>query len=402
MEYLNSLKNLYSLNNSQLNQLKININSQITYDNVSSLKNSLNILMKQQSQIKGKIPNDNFNSVNTFIIELYSLLNDIKIPTQNIYSHVSDQSRFHLDPSILQRKQNLHNKQYTQNNLESNNSIDPYKLYGYKRGSHIDLNELKQKYRKYALDTHPDKNNGNSRNFNIIKNAFKEIYDDLKLKENDKQFNELKNNSIQFIQKQESNNYRNTDINNNNFNVNIFNKLYNENRLSNVNDEGYDEWTKNNSFSSDDIKRNTKLTNGNFNSMFDKNVSVSKELINYSTPKALFMNDDNSCDTLGQDRIDNFTGKSKSIHYTDYKEAHTTNRLVDPNAKCNTYKSIDDIKHKRATISELTADEIMELELEKSRQEEYEIKRQNRVRETDQVHFNHYNNIHNRMISQFK
>ena len=67
------------------------------------------------------------------------------------------------------------------------------------------LYELKQKYRKYALDTHPDKNNGNSRNFNIIKKAFKEIYDDLKLKENDKQFNELKNNSAQFIRQQESN-----------------------------------------------------------------------------------------------------------------------------------------------------------------------------------------------------
>ena len=66
--------------------------------------------------------------------------------------------------------------------------IDPYELYGISKNQNIDLQELKLKYKKYALETHPDKNNGDTKNFNIISEAFKVLYEDYKLKQNDKQF----------------------------------------------------------------------------------------------------------------------------------------------------------------------------------------------------------------------
>ena len=73
--------------------------------------------------------------------------------------------------------------------------IDPYELFGYSPNQRLLLQDLKDKYKKYALQTHPDKNNGDSRNFNIINESFKYLYDEYKLKQNDKQFNELRNGS---------------------------------------------------------------------------------------------------------------------------------------------------------------------------------------------------------------
>ena len=66
--------------------------------------------------------------------------------------------------------------------------IDYYKLYGYSRNQKIDTEELKKKYRKFALQTHPDRNNGNDRNFNIIKKGYLKIMEDILIKETDKQY----------------------------------------------------------------------------------------------------------------------------------------------------------------------------------------------------------------------
>ena len=224
------------------------------------------------------------------------------------------------------------------------------------------------------------------------------MYEDYKLKQNDKQFNELKNNSKSFIEKQHKTNYRNTDFSKDNFNANKFNKFYDEHRISNVTDDGYGDWE--NSNENEDIVKNPNLTKGNFNSMFETNVKVSNNLVKYTSPKELFMNDDNNCEELGVDKIDNYTGKSKSINYTDYKEAHTTSRLVDPNAKYTQYNSINEIKAARSNIKDLTADEIMEIELEKTRKEEQEERRQLTLMTHDAKHFENYDKIHNIMLSR--
>ena len=265
----------------------------------------------------------------------------------------------------------------------------------------IDIQDLKLKYKKFALDTHPDKNNGDSKNFNIINEAFKVLYEDYKLKQNDKQFNELKNNSQSYIEKQTKTNYQNTSVNSDNFNVNKFNTVYNDHRISNVNDDGYGDWSKDNEFDSEDIVRNNSLTKGNFNNMFENNVKVSDAVVQYRNPKELFMNNENNCEELGVDKIDNYTGNTKSINYTDYKEAHTTSRLIDTNANSReSYNSINDIKAERSNIKEQTAEEIMEIELEKSRTLEREEKRIFNVRNNDTTHFENYNKIHNIMLSR--
>jgi curved DNA-binding protein CbpA len=420
MEYLNSLKNLYGLNEPKLNDLLQTIKNNIFPNTIEQVKSQLNILMKQQTTIKNQIPSNKFNSINNFIIELYSYTNEFKsnsIKMNSSVNKVYDLSNYHMDSSVINSK-NTRNieaerlniprprptpKPKTNPKLNILEDIDPYKLYGYDKKVRIDIQDLKAKYKKYALQTHPDKNNGETKNFNIINEAFKVLFEDYKLKQNDKQFNELKNNSKSFIETQSKTNYQNTNINSDNFNVSKFNKIYSDHRISNANDDGYGDWSKDNEFDSEDIVRDSSLTKGNFNNMFEKNVKVSDQVVQYRNPKELFMNSENNCEELGVDKIENYTGKSKSINYTDYKEAHTTSRLVDPNANTNTresYNSVNDLKAARSNIKDLTAEEIMEMELEKTRATELEETRRTNLTSHDNSHFENYNKIHNIMLSR--
>ena len=406
MEYLDSLKHLYGLNQLQMDNIKKTIKVNVFSNNVDSTKNKLDILMKQQSSIKNQIPGDRFSNVSNFIIEMYSYINDFKSNNLKVNTHVNkvqDLSNYNMDTSILSGRR--HEQLNDRLNLPKEDDIilkdiDPYRLYGYDKDQTIDLIDLKSKYKKYAIQTHPDKNNGDSTNFNIINEAFKVLYEDYKLKQNDKQFTELKSGSQSFIETQTKTNSQNINVSKDNFNVNKFNTLYNDNRIGNAGDDGYGDWSKSNTFESEDIVRDTSLTTGNFNSIFNKNVKVSDSVVKYTSPKELFMNAENNCEELGVEKIDNYTGKSKSINYTDYKEAHTTSRLVDPNTKYNRYNSINDIKSERSNIKKFSAEEVMNNELEKSKQEEVEKLRLQAVSRHDSTHFDNYNKIHNIMINR--
>ena len=406
MEYLDSLKHLYGLNQLQMDNIKKTIKVNVFSSNVDSTKTKLDILMKQQSSIKNQIPGDRFNNVSNFIIEMYSYINDFKSNNLKVNTHVNkvqDLSNYNMDTSILsgRRHEQLNDRlNLPKEEINILGDIDPYKLYGYDKDQKIDLIDLKSKYKKYAMQTRPDKNNGDSTNFNIINESFKVLYEDYKLKQNDKQFTELKNGSQSFIETQTKTNSQNINFSKDNFNVNKFNTLYNDNRIGNAGDEGYGDWSKSNKFDSEDIVRDTGLTNGNFNSMFNKNVKVSDSVVKYTSPKELFMNAENNCEELGVEKIDNYTGKSKSINYTDYKEAHTTSRLVDPNTKYNRYNSINDIKSERSNIKKFSAEEVMNNELEKAKQEESEKIRLQAVSRHDTAHFDNYNKIHNIMINR--
>ena len=47
---------------------------------------------------------------------------------------------------------------------------------------------------------------------------------------------------------------------------------------------------------------------------------------------------------LGKDNIDDFSGKTNNIEYTDYKKAYTE-RLIDPNSVVvNSYKNLNELE----------------------------------------------------------
>lgn len=59
--------------------------------------------------------------------------------------------------------------------------------------------ELKESYRKLAINTHPDKPNGNKELFNIITYSFKKLATEYKDRYSNVDHNELKNNQVNFL-----------------------------------------------------------------------------------------------------------------------------------------------------------------------------------------------------------
>ena len=80
--------------------------------------------------------------------------------------------------------------------------------------------------------------------------------------------------------------------------------------------------------------------------MFDSTVKENNTAIQkYQDPKSLFMNNYNNCTELGVDKVDNYTGETKTMKYTDYKEAHTTSKLVNKNTKYKEYRNIGELEN---------------------------------------------------------
>ena len=99
---------------------------------------------------------------------------------------------------------------------------------------------------------HPDRNSGSDEMFDTISNAYLELLEALKLKETDRPFNELRNNSQDYIQTQESTPQQNQHMRpTGNFNQNMFNTMFTEHKIETPEDKGYDDWYTSNENTSD-------------------------------------------------------------------------------------------------------------------------------------------------------
>ena len=110
------------------------------------------------------------------------------------------------------------------------------------------------------------------------------------------------------------------------------------------------------------------------------------------------MNNKNTCSELGVDKITNFTGETNSIKYTDYKEAHTTSRLIDPNTKYKQYRNISELENARSNIQNFTQEELDYYEQKQKMEEQQEKDRLEKQNYIDNLHFKNYERINNIML----
>lgn len=396
---IEQLKKLYSMNHLQLEALRNELNQQKVINQQQSryYQSVISNLQQKQEGLKGRIPENQFDKVEDF---LQNMDRDIQSHTANVQSwkpgdsvESSRQSRQPTEPSTITHKNYDDIK-------TARNEIDPYKLYGFTKGHQFSLQDLKDKYKKYALQTHPDVNGGNDTNFNIVSNAYKFLLEELSKMEKDKQYNELRTDSLSYLESQSKSGVQNRqlDMSKQNFNINQFNKVFQDNRLEDTSQEGYNNWLKDNQYNSDDIARDNSLTSGNFHDRFNHNVKPSKELQKYRLPQELNSRTTN-VQELGVDKIDNYSGESgtgnNSIRYTDLKEAHTTSRLVDPNTKYNSYKNIGEVEHARANMGDMTQqDRDMIEHMESTQKRQYQQREENQ-RRMDRMFSEHHSKMNN-------
>ena len=276
-------------------------------------------------------------------------------------------------------------------------SINPYEVLNV--SEKFTWNELKESYRKLAINTHPDKQGGNKDLFNIITHCFKKLGDELKKREDDKSHIDLKKQSNEFFYKMTneiSPHPSEVLASNDKFTNDKFNKNFEKCKLYDEEIEfGYgskmDESTKKREdINIEKLIKKSKIDNESFNELFNKNVPVNKQLIKYRIPEPLILARNLQYTELGGKRPDDYSSsieKNHTLAYSDYMRAHDGTRLVDPLLMKNTkeFKSVDEYESYREKKAKrtLSAKELKNEELKAIKEKKDEEDRLDRLKMYD-------------------
>lgn len=364
------LQNLYNMNQTYLDKLHDGLVKK-GFANRELLTN----VREYQLKLKGKVEPTHYNKVSGF-------LNDLTINIQNF-------AKTKEEIYIEQREARM--KKFRES------LVQPLKMF--KLENDFTEEELKTNYKLLARKYHPDRAEGNKEKFMIIQKAYERLLEDLKMRAPEKDFNSLKNESRDFIENTMPS--MNLEGAQGKFDRTKFNQIYEENRTNKAEDDGYGDWIKNNEVADGDVPRDPRLAGGfnltNFNSAFDTGVkNPIKKIVKYTMPQAQFSDAGVDSTELGVDKIDNFGGKG----YSDYREAHTTSRLIPDEAEVNRkeYKSVQNLEADRSNMVPLSMEEIRSLKAEERLKETAELRRQENVSIFDRREFDVYSKINRRMI----
>ena len=346
---------------------------------------------------------------------------------ENIYEGVKsifELETFKSNPNNKRKKKQKPKIQLNKNFIFSEKNLDPYKVLRLR--NKFSLDELKTNYKILAKYLHPDKG-GDVKMFQTLTYCFKKCYNDYEIRKNDRQYHELKQSSQNYMKQQESDQMKNKYINpknsnqnfnkhqnfnknddNNNFKSEQFNEIFDKYKLSDETDNGYGDWMEKSDRRKDgetiDIKKTIRdYSVDRFNSHFDKNVTApSHELVEYKEPEPLELAQNIKFSELGENKGDfSNDNMNNNLHFTDYKKAHSTSKLVDTRyvKKRKDYKSINDIESARTSQKfNMSPDEQLYYDKKKYEEEQKEKMRLQKQFEKDQRAYKHYSKIHTKMI----
>jgi hypothetical protein len=331
-----------------------------------------------------------------------------------------------------------------------NNKVDSLRIFGL--GPNYTLEELKHAYKRLAIETHPDRPGGSTERFQIVTKCYMSLLEKLKGTQ-ERSFDELKKGSRDFMKGQptySSNNsvpdiYRtkgfkgaeqDTDIKRitgetidltaKNFNVKLFNKVYEANKLWDPNDDGYDDWFRKGDV--DDIVKappvfSNKFNIDVFNSTFgdwktqvdqyrkeqQSTSSFGGALMEYKEPQELINTSASwSLVDAGQ-KINDFTkapDQGGNLGYTDLKLAYGGNcDMINPATAemRESYRNIDELKRARESISyTMSPQDMARAEARKYAELQAEEERLERLRNHEQIQAIHYSAMHERLLGYKK
>ena len=285
--------------------------------------------------------------------------------------------------------------------------LNPYKILGITKK--YDEKILKKAYLKKALVTHPDRG-GSPIEFQQVSIAYTLLLKKLKDKENNHEHNDLRNHSQSYMSGQQSDNIRNVNMTEQ-FDINMFNKIYEDNKEDSVYDRGYNDWMKedNNQKMLQQPKMFNKSFNKDlFNSEFEKyklqqQKQMGTQVVKYDEPQVdISMRGKDSLMMLGQNNISDFSGTSEGgLTFRDYKDAFTNSCLIDTGSMdlSSRDNNIQGIERSRANISyKMSEQDIRKQQMAKLRLEKEEQDRINRLNQQDNRSFAVYEQIHSRLI----
>ena len=303
---------------------------------------------------------------------------------------------------MQQQQEYNHEKGYIQEKKKKK-KINPYKILNISKD--YDRQILKKAYMEKAMVLHPDRG-GNADDFKLLGLSYKSL-----LKKLDNQtihsHNELRDNHSKYVNEDRQD--INQKLDKDNFNVNLFNELYDEYRLTNnFSDGGYGDWLKKDE---EDIKQEEyegKFTNNKFNSTFDnyKNtISKSKKSTSMSLrepDELISYKGQDSLSILGRSKVKNYSGSVNGLGYRDLKDAFNNPTLININ-EINISDRETDIMYyekKRENISyDMNNTDLLRYKDQINKSKQKEQRRLNRLQKEDLRIEDTYNQIHRRMLN---
>jgi curved DNA-binding protein CbpA len=287
--------------------------------------------------------------------------------------------------------------------------VDPYKVFGLSKN--YDENSLKKKYIELAMKYHPDRNpDVDPKKFKVISASYKALLTKLKDSETGREHNELKKDHTQYSENQTGDNLKNVNFKKG-FSSELFNKIYDENRISDVYDKGYGDWINENQVDDSDPENifkdgfNDDKFHNEFSKKKKKNIEKNSDsIVKYDQPifDISFKGKD-SIVTLGKGEVKDFSGESGGLLYRDYKDAYTNSCLIDIDSVDISERaaSIKETDRRRKHISyELSEEDMKKEALKKYKEEQQEKERIERLSTFEEEAFNSYDRIHQRMLGK--
>ena len=196
--------------------------------------------------------------------------------------------------------------------------------------------------------------------FEKVTKAYLYLMEQHNLRESDKPFHELRDQSRHDTEQQQdtSSGTKVRLMDGDQFDVQLFNKLYDENRLREPTDEGYGDWLKSQPeedtselFSS---KFNLNVFNTTFNQLKRDNPHSEKQLVKREEMGIVVRGDTTPFTTLGEGVVGDYGGATGDLQYSDLKDAHTTNALLIDTSRAQQqpqFKSVKEMQAHRAQVS---------------------------------------------------
>jgi curved DNA-binding protein CbpA len=396
--------------------------NQMTQQQINKINQMLNSLPEPQQQNAHLLPNTNpqnfltnIGTTNQNPQQRQSIVRQqkrsINTISQNYLSQEEkEQQEFELEQE--RRRQQFKEKQ-RQRRLEyetklsqiENDNIDAYRLFQLDKNFTFD--QLKKSYKKLAVKTHPDRPTGSKEKFQLVTKCYFHLLEKLKKQEQDKTFHQLRQSSQNYINNQQNNTQHNKQmqkLGRDNFNLRMFNKVFEEHKLYDPNDEGYEDWFKKDSTTQQPQIFSDKFNLDVFNSTFNNHKdSTTTEIMKYEEPHAMLSCNRMKYTEIGGANKGNFSKapeRGNDLSYTDLKSAYTKGDLINPNSvKYKTYRNVDELERDRANVShEMTPEEMTRREMIRIREAEEEERRQERVRRQDMLSAEQYQRIHQNML----
>ena len=389
----------------------------------------------QQNKYQSQQGKSRFNNINQSV----SIVQHHTSMTSSEFDETEEHRRkeFEQQEKIRRQKfleeQNRRRNEYQQklSALETNN-INALDIMGLSPNYNAD--ELKNSYKRLAIQFHPDRPSGNKDKFQLITKCYMSLLERLKSMETESRgFNDLKSGFSKYMdnnhgpedrmreQMQSMFVSRNTggspraggkylDPKTQGFNSALFNKLYEENKLWDPNDDGYDDWFRNGPDTEEEKPElfGDKFNLNIFNTTFSNHKSRSQgssALVKYDEPTEMVSAMTAFTDIDNTRPVEDFSKPADapgSLQYTDLKKAYTGGcnfinpENVDPRKE---YRTVEDLQKDRGNISyNMSPQDRAIYEARERAKAEEEQRRRERLRQLDTIQSDHFKQTHQAML----